>query len=103
MEYCEGGSLDAIYKQIKKRQGRTGEKVLGKVAEAVLNGLVYLHDHKIIHRGPLVAHRKPPRENTPPDRPTDPPFLWQISSHRISSSLETDRSRYATLAYLENS
>jgi mitogen-activated protein kinase kinase len=35
MEYCEGGSLDAIYKQIKRRQGRTGEKILGKVAEAV--------------------------------------------------------------------
>ena len=50
MEYCEGGSLDKIYKQIKKRNGRTGEKILGKVAEAVLNGLVYLHDRKIIHR-----------------------------------------------------
>lgn len=69
MEYCEGGSLDAIYRRIKERQGRTGEKVLGKVAEAVgdsshpfveleltstlqvLHGLVYLHDRKIIHRG----------------------------------------------------
>lgn len=51
MEFCEGGSLDAVYKQIKKRNGRTGEKVLGKVAEAVLKGLVYLHDRKIIHRG----------------------------------------------------
>ncbi|KEI40530.1 uncharacterized protein L969DRAFT_85707 [Mixia osmundae IAM 14324] len=50
MEYCEGGSLDAIYKRIKLRQGRIGEKVLGKVAEAVLRGLVYLHDRKIIHR-----------------------------------------------------
>ncbi|CAD6583755.1 MAG: Protein kinase C signaling pathway involved MAPKK protein [Cyphobasidiales sp. Tagirdzhanova-0007] len=50
MEYCEGGSLDAIYRRIKERQGRTGEKVLGKVAEAVLHGLVYLHEHKIIHR-----------------------------------------------------
>jgi hypothetical protein len=35
MEYCEGGSLDAIYRRIKERKGRTGEKVLGKVAEAV--------------------------------------------------------------------
>lgn len=51
LEFCEGGSLDSIYKQIKKRNGRTGEKVLGKVAEAVLKGLVYLHDRKIIHRG----------------------------------------------------
>ena len=51
MEYCEGGSLDAIYRRIKERKGRTGEKVLGKVAESVLHGLVYLHDRKIIHRG----------------------------------------------------
>ena len=55
MEYCEGGSLDSIYKQIKKRNGRTGEKVLGKVAEAVLKGLVYLHDRKIIHRGRVLS------------------------------------------------
>lgn len=50
MEYCEGGSLDAIYRRIKERQGRTGEKVLGKVAESVLKGLSYLHERKIIHR-----------------------------------------------------
>lgn len=50
MEYCEGGSLDAVYKHIKQRNGRTGEKVLGKIAESVLHGLVYLHDRKIIHR-----------------------------------------------------
>lgn len=49
-----GGSLDSIYKQIRARGGRTGEKILGKVAEAVLNGLVYLHDRKIIHRGELL-------------------------------------------------
>lgn len=51
MEYCEGGSLDGVYREIKKRGGRTGEKVLGKVAEGVLNGLTYLHGRKIIHRG----------------------------------------------------
>ncbi|MBW0480167.1 hypothetical protein O181_019882 [Austropuccinia psidii MF-1] len=50
MEYCEGGSLDAIYKRIKLRQGRIGEKILGKVAESVLAGLSYLHTKKIIHR-----------------------------------------------------
>ena len=50
MEFCEGGSLDSVYKQVKKRNGRTGEKVLGKVAEGVLNGLTYLHSHRIIHR-----------------------------------------------------
>ena len=50
MDFCEGGSLDAIYKSVKTRGGRMGEKILGKVAEAVLNGLVYLHDRRIIHR-----------------------------------------------------
>ena len=50
MEFCEGGSLDSIYREVKKLGGRTGEKVLGKVAEAVLNGLTYLHGRRIIHR-----------------------------------------------------
>ncbi|KAJ4292234.1 Protein kinase C signaling pathway involved MAPKK protein [Collariella sp. IMI 366227] len=50
MEFCEGGSLDSIYKEVKKLGGRTGEKVLGKIAEAVLHGLTYLHSRKIIHR-----------------------------------------------------
>ena len=51
MEYCEGRSLDGVYREVKKLGGRTGEKVLGKVAEGVLNGLTYLHSRKIIHRG----------------------------------------------------
>ncbi|KAI9747234.1 MAG: Protein kinase C signaling pathway involved MAPKK protein [Lichina confinis] len=50
MEFCEGGSLDSIYREVKKLGGRTGEKVLGKVADGVLNGLTYLHGRKIIHR-----------------------------------------------------
>ncbi|KAF2009210.1 MAP kinase [Aaosphaeria arxii CBS 175.79] len=50
MEFCEGGSLDSVYREVKKLGGRTGEKVLGKVAEGVLNGLKYLHGHRIIHR-----------------------------------------------------
>ena len=50
MEYCAGGSLDGVYREIRKFGGRTGEKVLGKVAEGVLNGLTYLHGRKIIHR-----------------------------------------------------
>ncbi|KAL7271179.1 Protein kinase C signaling pathway involved MAPKK protein [Rhizina undulata] len=50
MEFCEGGSLDSIYKEVKKLGGRTGEKVLGKIAEGVLEGLTYLHGRKIIHR-----------------------------------------------------
>jgi mitogen-activated protein kinase kinase len=51
MEFCEGGSLDGVYREVKKLGGRTGEKVLGKVSEGVLNGLTYLHGRKIIHRG----------------------------------------------------
>lgn len=51
MEFCEGGSLDSVYREVKRLGGRTGEKVLGKVAEGVLNGLTYLQQkHRIIHR-----------------------------------------------------
>lgn len=50
MEYMGGRSLDAIYKKVKLRGGRIGEKVLGKVADSVLKGLSYLHEHRIIHR-----------------------------------------------------
>jgi mitogen-activated protein kinase kinase len=51
MEFCEGGSLDSVYREVKKLGGRTGEKVLGKIAEGVLHGLTYLNSRKIIHRG----------------------------------------------------
>ncbi|KAG6296841.1 hypothetical protein E4U09_001620 [Claviceps aff. purpurea] len=50
MEFCEGGSLDSIYKEVKRLGGRTGEKVLGKISEGVLRGLTYLHTRRIIHR-----------------------------------------------------
>ncbi|PVV01008.1 hypothetical protein BB560_004592 [Smittium megazygosporum] len=50
MEYCDAGSLHNIYKKVGSMNGRIGEGVLGKVAEAVLNGLVYLHKNRIIHR-----------------------------------------------------
>ncbi|KID90971.1 MAP kinase kinase 1 [Metarhizium guizhouense ARSEF 977] len=50
MEFCEGGSLDSIYREVKLQDGRTGEKVLGKIAEGVLRGLTYLHTRRIIHR-----------------------------------------------------
>ena len=56
MEFCEGGSLDGVYREVKNRGGRTGEKVLGKVADGVLNGLTYLHKQKIIHRGVLQLY-----------------------------------------------
>ncbi|CAG8576019.1 8318_t:CDS:2 [Acaulospora morrowiae] len=50
MEFCEGGSLDSIYKNVSRRQGRIGESILGKIAESVLKGLVYLYSQQIIHR-----------------------------------------------------
>lgn len=50
MEYCEAGSLDSLSQKIKKRRARTGEKVLGRIAESILGGLDYLHERKIIHR-----------------------------------------------------
>ena len=83
MEYCEGGSLDGVYREVKKLGGRTGEKVLGKVAEGVLNGLTYLHGRKIIHRGndTLALH-------------LDGPWLiayTQTSSPQIFFFAETDR------------
>ena len=56
MEYCAGGSLDGVYREVKKLGGRIGEKVLGKVAEGVLNGLTYLHGRRIIHRGKQTDH-----------------------------------------------
>ncbi len=56
MEFCEGGSLDSVYKEVRKLGGRTGEKVLGKVAEGVLHGLTYLNSRKIIHRGTFAVY-----------------------------------------------
>lgn len=50
MEFCEGGSLDSIYKEVKRLGGRTGEKVLGKIAQGVLQGLTYLEAKRILHR-----------------------------------------------------
>ncbi|ODV86721.1 hypothetical protein CANARDRAFT_6296 [[Candida] arabinofermentans NRRL YB-2248] len=50
MEYMGGRSLDAVYKNFKSREGRVGEKALGKIAEGVLRGLSYLNQQKIMHR-----------------------------------------------------
>ncbi|KAJ2709276.1 Protein kinase C signaling pathway involved MAPKK protein, partial [Coemansia spiralis] len=50
MEYCEGGSLESVYKRVERLHGHIGEGVLGKVAAAVLKGLVHLHAFKVIHR-----------------------------------------------------
>lgn len=52
MEYMSARSLDAIYKRVIELDplNRINEKILGKIAESILNGLNYLHLHRIIHR-----------------------------------------------------
>lgn len=65
MEFCEGGSLDSIYREVKKLGGRTGEKVLGRIAEGVLHGLTYLNSRKIIHRGKLARFNLSRSTNLP--------------------------------------
>jgi mitogen-activated protein kinase kinase len=50
MEYCEGGCLDAVSKEVTQLGGRLGEKPLRSLAKDVLIGLTYLHQHRIIHR-----------------------------------------------------
>ncbi|KAG8213720.1 kinase-like domain-containing protein [Butyriboletus roseoflavus] len=50
MEYCAGGSLEAVSKRIKERGARIGEGVTGRIAEGVLQGLAYLHSLRTIHR-----------------------------------------------------
>ncbi|KAG2015764.1 STE/STE11 protein kinase, variant 2 [Coprinopsis cinerea AmutBmut pab1-1] len=50
MEYCEGGSLESVGKRIRERGAIVGEKIAGRLAEGVLQGLSYLHSKKTIHR-----------------------------------------------------
>ncbi|KAH9949547.1 kinase-like protein [Amylocystis lapponica] len=50
MEFCEGGSLESVGKRMREIGGRVGEKVAGRLAEGILQGLAYLHKHKTIHR-----------------------------------------------------
>ncbi|KAF8962854.1 kinase-like domain-containing protein [Flammula alnicola] len=50
LEFCEGGSLESVGKMIKDRGGVVGEKVVGRLAEGILQGLAYLHDMPIFHR-----------------------------------------------------
>ncbi|KAK6921398.1 Protein kinase domain [Dillenia turbinata] len=46
LEYMDGGTLDSLL----KTNGTFSESLLADVARQVLNGLNYLHSHKIIHR-----------------------------------------------------
>lgn len=50
MEYCEGGSLDAVAKKVRELGKRISEVVVAKLALGIFNGLTYLHTKKIIHR-----------------------------------------------------
>ncbi|KAF9568051.1 kinase-like protein [Agrocybe pediades] len=50
LEYGEGGSLEAVGKRIKERGAIVGEKIAGRLAEGILQGLAYLHTKKTIHR-----------------------------------------------------
>ncbi|CAA7264556.1 unnamed protein product [Cyclocybe aegerita] len=50
MEYCDGGSLEAIGKKMKEVGAVVGERTAGRIAEGVLQGLAYLHSKKTIHR-----------------------------------------------------
>eukprot|EP00939_MAST-03C_sp_MAST-3C-sp1_P002001 g2001.t1 len=53
MEYCEGGSLSDIMRAV---DGVFYEGSIRKVAAAVLQGLVYLHEKRIIHRDVKCAN-----------------------------------------------
>lgn len=50
MEFCEGGSLESVGKRIRQHGAVVGEKIAGRLAEGVLQGLAYLHTKKTIHR-----------------------------------------------------
>ncbi|OCH95156.1 kinase-like protein [Obba rivulosa] len=50
MEYGEGGSLESVGKRMREIGGRVGERVAGRIAEGILQGLAYLHSRKTIHR-----------------------------------------------------
>jgi len=50
MELGEGRSLEAVSMEIRRHRWRVGEKVAGRIAEGVLQGLAYLHSKHLIHR-----------------------------------------------------
>lgn len=60
MEYMNAGSLDHIY----RKTGPVSERVTGKIAHAVLSGLVYLYQaHRIIHRGISNLQRRQAKQH----------------------------------------
>ncbi|KAG8957045.1 Protein kinase C signaling pathway involved MAPKK protein [Tulasnella sp. 419] len=50
MEFCEGGSLEAVSRRVRQQNRHISEQVIGKLAEGILYGLDFLHTRKIIHR-----------------------------------------------------
>lgn len=51
LEFMDKGTLESIY----QKNGPTEEKWVGKVAQQILEGLIYLFEtHKIVHRGKFL-------------------------------------------------
>ncbi|KAF8600431.1 Pkinase-domain-containing protein, partial [Ceratobasidium sp. AG-I] len=52
MEYCEGGSFDAIMRQLRIHSPgiRIAERVQARLAREVLQGLDFIHSKSLIHR-----------------------------------------------------
>ncbi|KAF9454013.1 kinase-like protein [Macrolepiota fuliginosa MF-IS2] len=50
MEYSEGGSLETVGKRLREYGAVVGEKIAGRLAEGILQGLAYLHSKRTIHR-----------------------------------------------------
>jgi len=95
MEYCEGGSLDVVYKEVKKLGGRIGEKVLGKIAEGVLDGLTYLYKQKIIHRGAFYSTLTVPTLHSCP-------YLFRLVLTALQQTSSPRTSYYAATARLSS-
>ena len=45
--FCLGGSISSLLQKF----GRLSEAVCAKYTEQILQGLKYLHENKIVHRG----------------------------------------------------